>query len=163
MSQFNLGTCDWEPPACIGGVFVDLLVPEFEQGCVLVHRGDTSSPSLRPSWVGGCWLVGEIRLVGGSVTPEPLRRGGWVGLGDSPQSAMVGSSVRLQVCICLSTISIQTHGITSRLSFRRVRTRRLVQNSLYEPADSSGGSRTVWLETRTSAPRIQLIHCVIAQ
>ena len=49
-----------------------------------------SSPSLRPSWVGGCWLVGEIGLVGGSVTPEPLRRGGWVGLGDSPQSAMVG-------------------------------------------------------------------------
>ena len=54
-------------------------------GCVLLHRGDTSSPSLRSSWVGGCWLVGEIRLVGGSVTPEPLRRGGWVGPGDSPQ------------------------------------------------------------------------------
>ena len=94
--------------------------------------------------------MGEIGPVGGSVTPEPLRRGGWVGLGDSPQSAMVGSSVRLQVCIFLSTISIQTHGITARLSFRRVRTRRLVQNSLYEPADSSGGSRTVWLETRIS-------------
>ena len=34
--------------------------------------------------------MGEIGPVGGSVTPEPLRRGGWVGLGDSPQSAMVG-------------------------------------------------------------------------
>eukprot|EP01043_Picozoa_sp_COSAG02_P066592 COSAG02_NODE_10416_length_1946_cov_1.191121_2_plen_176_part_00 len=42
-------------------------VERQRQGCVLLPLGDTYSPSLRPSWVGGCWLVGEIGPVGGWV------------------------------------------------------------------------------------------------
>eukprot|EP01043_Picozoa_sp_COSAG02_P099594 COSAG02_NODE_35701_length_464_cov_4.986301_1_plen_99_part_00 len=50
-----------------------------------LDRSQTSFANVRCNLVGGCWLVGEIGPVGGSVTPKPLRRGGWVGPGDSPQ------------------------------------------------------------------------------